>query len=252
MDLRVVVVEVGLMGEEAMPVVGTGHRVIGPVGDLGVGEDDPRVLVALVGVRPHVPVALGAVGAAERDSPETTGGRDEVWFMTRSAMTRMRRAWAASIRSCDVVDGPVVGVDLGEVRDVIAAVAQRRLVEGQQPDAVDPQPLQVVELLGEPADVPGAVAVGIEEAADVDLVEDRALEPQRLGLEPLAGLAWARWSAPPPPRCAAPARSRARAGASASGGRRSSERTPHRSTRARAPGAYPGASPTKLGPIRHW
>ena len=89
----------------------------------------------------------------------------------------------------DVVDGPVVGVDLGEVGDVVAAVAQRRLVERQQPDAVDPEPLQVVELLGQPAEVARAVAVGVEEAADVDLVEDRALEPQRLGLEPLARLA---------------------------------------------------------------
>ena len=74
----------------------------------------------------------------------------------------------------DVVDRAVVGVDREEVRDVVAAVAQRRLVERQQPDAVDAQPLQVVELLGQPAEVAGAVAVGVEEAADVDLVEDRA------------------------------------------------------------------------------
>ena len=47
------------------------------------------------------------------------------------------------------------------------------------------EPLQVVELLREPAQVAGAVVVAVEEAADVDLVEDRALEPQRVGLEPL-------------------------------------------------------------------
>ena len=88
----------------------------------------------------------------------------------------------------DVLDGAVVGMDVGEVGDVVAAVAQRRAVERQQPDAVDPEPLQVVELLGQPAEVARAVAVGVEEAADVDLVEDRALEPQRLGLEPLPGL----------------------------------------------------------------
>ena len=86
----------------------------------------------------------------------------------------------------DVVDGPVVGLDLEEVRDVVAAVAQRRLEERQQPDAVHAQPLQVVELLGQPAEVAGAVAVGVEERPRVDLVEDRGLEPQRLGLEPVA------------------------------------------------------------------
>ena len=85
-----------------------------------------------------------------------------------------------------VVDGAVVGLDLEEVGDVVAAVAQRRLEERQQPDAVHAEPLQVVELLGQAAEVAGPVAVGVEEGARVDLVEDRRLEPQRLGLEPLA------------------------------------------------------------------
>ena len=90
-----------------------------------------------------------------------------------------------------VVDDAVVGVDREEVRDVVAAVAQRGAEVGQQPDAVDAQPLQVVELLGQAAEVARAVAVGVEEAADVDLVEDRGLEPQRLLLEPVAGVAHA-------------------------------------------------------------
>src|SRR4051812_19756379 len=87
----------------------------------------------------------------------------------------------------DVVDVPVVRVDREEVRDVIAAVAQRRVVEGQQPDAVDAQPLEVVELLDQTAEVAGAVSVAVEEATDVDLVEDGGLEPERLGLEPVGG-----------------------------------------------------------------
>ena len=85
----------------------------------------------------------------------------------------------------DVVDRPVVGVDVVEVGDVVAAVAQRRRVHRQQPDAVDAEPLQVVELLGQAAEVARAVAVAVEEAAQVDLVEDRGLEPQRVGLEPV-------------------------------------------------------------------
>ena len=42
-DLRIVVVQVRLMGEEAVPVVLFGDRVPGPVGGLGVGEDDARL-----------------------------------------------------------------------------------------------------------------------------------------------------------------------------------------------------------------
>ena len=59
---RVVEVEVGLVAEEAVPVVLLGHRVPGPVRLLGVGEDDARALVLLVGVAPHVPVALARAG----------------------------------------------------------------------------------------------------------------------------------------------------------------------------------------------
>src|SRR5207237_897714 len=88
----------------------------------------------------------------------------------------------------EVVDRPVVGVDGEEVRDVVAAVAERRGVHRQQPDAVDAEPLQVVELVRESAEVARAVVVAVEEASDVDLVEDRGLEPVRLALEPMAGL----------------------------------------------------------------
>ena len=48
-----------------------------------------------------------------------------------------------------------------------------------------PSHCEVVELVDQPAEVAGAVVVAVEEAADVDLVEDRALEPQRVALEPL-------------------------------------------------------------------
>src|SRR5581483_5518115 len=89
----------------------------------------------------------------------------------------------------EVLDAAVVRVDRVVVRDDVAAVAERRCVHRQQPDAVDPEPLEVVELLRQPAEVAGSVVVPVEEAADVDLVEDGPLEPQRVGLEPLAGLA---------------------------------------------------------------
>ncbi len=56
---RIVVVQVRLMGEEAMPVVRLGLLVPGPVRRLRVGEDDPRVFIAVDRVRPHVPVTLG-------------------------------------------------------------------------------------------------------------------------------------------------------------------------------------------------
>src|SRR5262249_39344695 len=76
----------------------------------------------------------------------------------------------------------VSGQNGEEVGNVVAAVPEGRLVEGQEPDAVDPQPLQVVEPAGEASQVTLAVDVAIGEAPDEDFVEDGLLVPP--------GVAW--------------------------------------------------------------
>ena len=85
----------------------------------------------------------------------------------------------------ELVERPELRRDREEVRDVVAAVPERRGVERQEPDAVDPEPLEVVELLAEAAEVAHAVVGGVEEGARVELVEDGRLEPVRLRLEPV-------------------------------------------------------------------
>jgi hypothetical protein len=184
--LFVVVVQVGLMREEAVPVVLAAHRVPRPVGRLGVEEDDARFGPALVRVRPDVPVAARAAGvAAGLLEPRVVGRRvvhHQVCDHADPALVGLLD------ERLEVVDRPVVGMDGVEVGDVVAAVAQRRGVHRQQPDAVDAEPLQVVQLLDQPAEIAGAVVVPVEEAANVDLVEDRRLEPERVPLEPVPGL----------------------------------------------------------------
>ena len=107
---------------------------------------------------------------------------DEVGDHPQTALVRLVDEGA------EVLDRPVVRVDAEEVGDVVAAVAKRARVGGQQPDAVDAEPLQVVELLGETAEVAGAVVVRVEEPAQMDLVEDGSLEPERIALEPVPSL----------------------------------------------------------------
>jgi hypothetical protein len=51
---RVVEIQVGLMRIKAVPVIGLGHRVPGPVRGFRVDEYDPGVGIGLVVVRPHV------------------------------------------------------------------------------------------------------------------------------------------------------------------------------------------------------
>jgi hypothetical protein len=175
LDLGVVEVEVGLVVEEPVPVVLLAHRVPAPVGVLGVGEDDASLGPPVVVVGPHVPVGLGvgAVLAGLLEPRVLVGGVVHHHVGDHPDATAVRLLDQLG----GVVDRAVLGQHREEVRDVVAAVAQRRLEERQQPEAVDPQPLQVVELGREAPQVAGAVVVGVGEAPDQDLVEDRPLEP---------------------------------------------------------------------------
>ena len=65
-DGGVVIVEIGLMAEEAMPVIRLRDGVPGPVGEFGVDEIDACASIAGVGVAPDVPVAAGVVLRASR------------------------------------------------------------------------------------------------------------------------------------------------------------------------------------------
>ena len=76
-----------------------------------------------------------------------------VWLTTRSAITRMSRRCASLQQQLDVVDRAELLVDGQEVADVVAAVAEGRPVERQQPEAVHPEPLEVVEPLDEAGEV---------------------------------------------------------------------------------------------------
>jgi hypothetical protein len=53
----------------------------------------------------------------------------------------------------------------------------------QQPQRGDPEARQVVELAGQPVEVPDPVPVPVGERAHVDLVDDRVLVPERLAFD---------------------------------------------------------------------
>ena len=77
----------------------------------------------------------------------------------------------------EILDCTELREDLAEVTDVVSAVAKRGVVERRQPDAVNAQPLQVIELLGHTRERTGAGVVGVVKSADQDLVENRVLVP---------------------------------------------------------------------------
>src|SRR5262245_2076800 len=74
-------------------------------------------------------------------------------------------------------------MDAAVVGDVVAVISQRRGKEWQEPQAGDPELLEVIELLDQPREVTDAVAVGIEESLHVRFVDNRVLVPEGIAVD---------------------------------------------------------------------
>ena len=125
----------------------------------------------------------------ERESTNH-GWRWLVWLRTRSRTTASPRSWAARDEPVEVVHRAEQRIDRRVVRDVVAEVEARRGVDRREPDRVDPERLEVVEMGRDPGQVADPVAVAVGEAARVDLVDDAAPPPvgrQGTGAWPGAG-----------------------------------------------------------------
>ncbi len=176
---RVVEVEIRLVRVEAVPEVGPGHGIPGPVGGLEVLEDDPGLLEFLRRVAPDVEVP-------ERGFGVRAAGQLEPAVLVRGVVEHQLgdHPEAAIVGGFhefpEVLQGPVVGVDVEVVRDVVPVVLLGRGVEGQQPDRGDTQVLEVVQLLEQPLEIADAVSVGVHEGLHVELVDNRVLVPLRI------------------------------------------------------------------------
>src|SRR5207248_2757888 len=69
-------------------------------------------------------------------------------------------------------------VDVAVVGDVVAEVSHRGAEEGRDPDGVDAQPRQVVEMTPDALEVADSVAVRVGEGPGIDLIDDRRLPPR--------------------------------------------------------------------------
>jgi len=178
---RVGEVEVGLVAVEVVEVPLAGLLVVGPDAVLLVREDD-----LVLGVRrgvgaPNVVVAVGVVLAAARlQEPRVLVGRvvdDQVRDDADAAVARR------SHQLDEVAVGPQPGVDAERVGHVVAVVPAGGRVERHQPQAGDAELGQVVDLVGQPGEVPDPVAVGVVERLDVDAVDHCVLPPEVSGAD---------------------------------------------------------------------
>ena len=178
-DLGVVPVEVGLLHGEVVQVVFVGRGIFLPGGAeeegwVVVGRELGSVGTGLAGT-PDVVVAIGIVfGFAALDEPAVfvAGVVDDE--VDDEAHVALLDAFEQGV---EVVHGAELFHDLAVVADVVAVVGVGRVVVGAEPDDVDAEVLQVVELGGDAGEVADSVAVGVFEGAGVDLVDDGFFPP---------------------------------------------------------------------------
>jgi hypothetical protein len=156
---------------EPVPEIGLTDRVPGPVRRLRIEEDDPRLLIALVGVRPDVEIARGrarlcATGPLEPGMLIRGMIDDELGNDAQPSVVRCPHEPA------EVTHGPVGRIDAAVLGDVVAVILERRGVERHDPDRRDTEIFDIIQLARESLEVADAVIVRIEERLDMQLIND--------------------------------------------------------------------------------
>lgn len=181
-DLGVLPVQVGLLAGEQVQVVLPARLVVGPG---RAGEERAPVvglrsgctgLLAGPGRTPDVPVAHGARGAAvaRGREPGVLVGRvvdDQIHDQLHAALVDRGE------QPVEVVQRTEERVDVLVVADVVAVVGVRGGIDRGQPQHVDIQLGQVVQMLDDARQITDAVGVRVGEAARIDLVYHRVLPP---------------------------------------------------------------------------
>ncbi|MNM28348.1 hypothetical protein D3C81_388620 [compost metagenome] len=178
-DLRIIEIQVGLVGVETVPKVLTGHRIPGPVGFFGVEKNDPGAVVLLVVIGPHVKVPrrrtfLGLACALKPRVLIRGVVDDQFGDHSQAALVRL------GDEALGIGHGPVVAVHAAILGDVIAIVAAWRRIERQEPDGIDAKVGDVIEFGDQAGKVADPVVVGVEIGFDMNLIDHRVLVPERV------------------------------------------------------------------------
>src|SRR5581483_6208786 len=157
-DVVVPPVEIRLLGRELVQVVRLPLLVPGPRG--ASGEQGPPVVRHVR--RPDV--VLGPLGEPAVRIRGVV--RDEVEQDLEPTMLRL------GDQPVEVGERAELGMHRRVVRDVVAPVDVRARMDRAEPERVDAEPAQVVELRRDAGEITDAVAVRVVERPDVDLVDD--------------------------------------------------------------------------------
>ena len=180
LDAGLVPVEVGLLGQEEVQVPLPRGFVPGPRRAVAEGRAPVVGRPIRRAVAPDVPAPLRrAPRRARLDEPGMLVAR-----VVRNPVDQ--HAQPARVRvgqePVEVGERAEERIDVAVVRDVVAVVLHRRAEERGDPDRVDAEPDQVIEVPTDALEVADAVAARVAEAARIDLVDDGGLPPGRVGV----------------------------------------------------------------------
>src|ERR1700753_1854695 len=77
----------------------------------------------------------------------------------------------------EIGDGPVYGIDVIEIADIISVVMIRGSIYGIDPKRIDAQRNDIIQLLQDTSQITYPIPVAVFKAAGIDLVDDRFFPP---------------------------------------------------------------------------
>ncbi len=159
---------------EQMAIVLAGLLVPGPDAVFDRGKDRLDGVVRLVG--PDVVVAIGRIAVAARflEPAVFAGGmlHDQLDDHVQTQFLGLLQ------QGNDVGQVAEALGHLQMVADVVAGILEWRLVEGHEPDRGATEAANVVEALGDAAQIAAAIAVAVTEQRGVDLIDHRVAVPE--------------------------------------------------------------------------
>jgi len=175
LHIRIVEVEIGLLGEEIVEVILAAAGVPLP----GATAEDGRPVVGrrtiLLGIGPDIPVSAG-IGAAELALAEPgVFGRGVRQHLVHDHLHAERVG--AGDQRVEIVEAAEEPIDLLIVGDIVAHVGLGRLVDRREPDAIDAEGGNVIEAAHDAREVTDAVTVAVLKGARIDLIDHSAAPP---------------------------------------------------------------------------
>ena len=172
---RMVEIEVGLRGQEVVQEILTPARLPLPCDTAEDGEPIVRGTAVRFGVGPDIPVGLRVDAALPAFLEPCMIDRSvaehlvDHHFQVQPVCCRQQLV--------EISQRPEQWIDIAVIGDVITEIRHRRLEEGRYPDGVDTQAHDVIEPGQDARQIADAIAIGIKEAAQVDLIDHRAAPP---------------------------------------------------------------------------